>query len=104
MVRPGAVFRVLRGIAVMLAMLAATAAPATAKGRATATPGAPAGFTFAVIGNVPERPEDVAPPARCSTPSTSSAPPSSSTSATSRAGTNPAPTACWKSATTCSTA
>ncbi|CBJ38398.1 conserved exported protein of unknown function [metallo-dependent phosphatase] [Ralstonia solanacearum CMR15] len=58
MVRPGAIFRAWRGIAAVLAMLAATAAPAATKGHAAAAPG---GFTFAVVGNVPQRPEDVAP-------------------------------------------
>ncbi|ATJ86178.1 hypothetical protein [Ralstonia solanacearum] len=61
MIRPGAVFHVLRGIAVTLAILAAAGSPAAAKGRAAAAPAVPAGFTFAVIGNLPQRPEDVAP-------------------------------------------
>ncbi|MDE2203965.1 MAG: hypothetical protein KGJ38_14780 [Burkholderiaceae bacterium] len=50
-------FRSLRCIAVTLAMLMPLAAPAAPKGRA----GAPPGFSFAVIGNLPERAEDVGP-------------------------------------------
>lgn len=60
MIRPGAAFRTLQCIAITLAMLLPMAAPAASKSTKPATD-APAAFTFTVIGNVPERAEDVAP-------------------------------------------
>lgn len=60
MTRPGAAFRTLQCIAITLAMLLPMAAPAASKSTKPATD-APAAFTFTVIGNVPERAEDVAP-------------------------------------------
>ncbi|MGN6259131.1 MAG: hypothetical protein ACTHNO_00220 [Ralstonia sp.] len=60
MIRPGSVSRTLQCIAMTLVMLLPTAVPAAAKGAKPTTDG-PATFTFTVIGNVPERAEDVAP-------------------------------------------
>lgn len=60
MIRPGAAFRTLQCIAITLAMLLPMAAPAASKSTKPATD-TPAAFTFTVIGNVPERAEDVAP-------------------------------------------
>lgn len=57
MIRTGSASRALYGIAIVLAMLLPATAPAAPKSRADS----PSGFTFAVIGNVPERAEDVAP-------------------------------------------
>lgn len=55
--RPDSVSRVLNSLAIALAMLLPTGLMAAPKARTNAPPG----FTFAVIGNVPERAEDIAP-------------------------------------------
>ncbi|MCO5398098.1 metallophosphoesterase [Ralstonia soli] len=57
MIPTGSASRTLYGIAIVLAMLLPVAAPAAPKSRTETPPG----FTFTVIGNVPERAEDVAP-------------------------------------------
>jgi len=54
MTRPGSVSRTLKGIAIVLAMLM------SATGMA-AKPAAPPSFTFAIIGNVPERADEEGP-------------------------------------------
>ena len=60
MARHGSASRALKCIALMLAMLLPVAVPAAPR-TAKPAPDAPAAFTFTVIGNVPERAEDVAP-------------------------------------------
>lgn len=60
MTRLGAVSRTFQCIAMALAMLMPVAVPAAPKGTNSATD-APGAFTFTVIGNVPDRAEDVAP-------------------------------------------
>ena len=60
MTRLGAVSRTFQCIAMALAMLMPVAVPAAPK-VANSAPDAPGAFTFTVIGNVPDRAEDVAP-------------------------------------------
>lgn len=61
MARTGSASRTLHGIAMVLAMLLPTAVPVMAPAAPKSRADTPPGFTFTVIGNVPERAEDVAP-------------------------------------------
>ena len=61
MPRPGSISRTLKGIAIVLAMLVPAAGMAATSAPKDPKPAAPSSFTFAIIGNVPERADEEAP-------------------------------------------
>ncbi len=61
MPRPGSILRTLKGIAIVLAMLVPAAGMAATSAPKDPKPAAPSSFTFAIIGNVPERADEEGP-------------------------------------------